>query len=118
MEKFLAILEFFCLQNVLPEDVLGLTCAQLVVLVSYIIDEATSLVSHDRAVANKNAGSQTSTNQNQGYQSTSTSENSQTSQIPGTIRSRIELLKSCISGKEEKVKALVAHIENMINSKK
>lgn len=76
-------------KNQSPEDVLCLNGTQLIILVSYIIQEATSQ-SHEQESAN---------------------------QVPVSIRNRIELLKSCICGDKDKVRDLVLYVERMIHTK-
>ena len=69
---------------------LGLKGTQMIVLVHYIIQEATSLqstMSHDSAVSN---------------------------QMPVSISNRMELLTACICNEEDKVKYIVNYIEKMI----
>ncbi|XP_060583813.1 integrator complex subunit 1-like [Ruditapes philippinarum] len=76
-------------KNQSSEDVLCLTGSQLVVLVSYIIQEATSHSCDSKS----------------------------TNQIPATIRNRVELLKACVCDDQDKVKHLVVHIEKMLKLK-
>ncbi|KAL4240200.1 Integrator complex subunit 1 [Mactra antiquata] len=84
-------------KNQNPEDVLCLKSCQLTVLADYIIQEAISFLANQ-----KSDGIET--------------ESKSTNQTPACIRSRIDLLRACICGDEEKVIGLVQCIEKIMKT--
>lgn len=85
-------------QNSTAEDVLGLTSAQLVTLVSYIVEEASR---------------QSTELPNSSNQTTNVILNT-----PHSIRNRMDLLKSCLAGSEDKLCELVKHVQKLVKSQK
>ena len=118
------------------EDVLGLKSAQLLVLINYIIEEAIRLSPKQQITetsANKEAASQStnqislkSTNQEETSKSSNQANSKLTNQdieskspsneISGSVRKRMDLLKSCVAGREDRVRVLVDHIETKIKT--